>query len=305
MHIYTHDACLDHAVQVGHPERPERLQAVLEHLEQSGLSQDYPLRQAPSAHAEDILRAHPQSYVAYLESMQPDDGVVPLDPDTWMGSQSLHAAIQAAGAVCAGVDDLLSGKQTARVFCAVRPPGHHAESDAAMGFCLLNSIAIGAHKALAHRDVERVAILDFDVHHGNGTVEMFQDRPEVLVCSSFQHPYYPHRFHEMDETNIVNTPLRAGSGSQEFRSAIEALWLPAVEAHAPDIILVSAGFDAHTLDPLASINLTEEDFAWVTREIVQLAAGSAQGRILSTLEGGYDLQALAKSVEAHLTALAP
>ncbi len=302
MHIYTHRECLAHEVQAGHPERPERLAALLAHLDASGITRDHELREAPTVAPEDVLRAHPQSHLAFLEATQPGEGVVPVDPDTWMGPHSLAAARYAAGAVCAGVDDVLAG-HAQQVFCAVRPPGHHAESDAAMGFCLFNSVAIGALKALTHADVNRVAILDFDVHHGNGTVEIFQDRPEVLVCSSFQHPYYPHRFHEMDEAHIVNTPLAAGDGSSEFRAALDRRWWDKVDAHRPDLILVSAGFDAHTLDPLAAINLTEDDFSWVTQQLRALADQHCGGRVVSALEGGYDLDALVRSVEAHLTAL--
>lgn len=301
--IYTHPTCVEHLVAEGHPERPERLASLVNHLHESGISQDYPLIDATPASPEDILRVHPSAYLAHLERRVPEEGVVALDPDTWMSTQSLDAAVLASGAVCNGVDDLINGT-TNRVFCAVRPPGHHAESDAAMGFCLLNSVAIGAYRALQNADINRVAILDFDVHHGNGTVEMCKDDERILVCSSFQHPFYPHRFYDNDWPNIVNTPLPAGTDGSAFRSAIERDWIPAVTAHKPDLILVSAGFDAHYLDPLANLNLQDEDFAWITELIVGLAQTSAQGRILSVLEGGYDLAALNSSVSAHLTALA-
>lgn len=300
MHIYTHTLCAQHEVPNGHPERPERLQALLAHLEACGITQDHPLREAPAVEQSDVLRAHPASHIDFLAaSAPPDDGLVPVDPDTWMGSHSLPAAAAAAGAVCAGVDDLLAGR-TKRVFCAVRPPGHHAETATAMGFCLYNSVAIGALHALHSDTVKRVAVLDFDVHHGNGTVDIFKDRPEVLVCSSFQHPYYPNRLFDVQRDNIVNTPMAAGSDGDTFRKLIEQDWLPALAAHQPELILVSAGFDAHQLDPLAQINLVEADFAWVTELIVNAANQYAEGRVLSTLEGGYDLQALARSVEAHL-----
>ncbi len=302
MHIYTHDTCLEHTVAQGHPERPERLSHLLAHLQNCGISREYPTRLAPTATPADVLRAHPQTHLGFLESMRPDSGVVPVDPDTWMSPASLNAALTAAGAVCAGVDDVLSGS-TQRVFCAVRPPGHHAESDSAMGFCLLNSVAIGALKALTSPDINRVAIFDFDVHHGNGTVEIFRDNPSVLVCSSFQHPYYPNRYDNLKQPNIVNTPLAAGTESQDFRKAVEDSWTTAVAQHQPDIILVSAGFDAHFLDPLAQLNLEEEDFAWVTRLITDFAADTPTRGIISTLEGGYDLNALSHSVEVHLRAL--
>ena len=300
--IYSHSTCIEHGVAEGHPERPERLTSLLQHLDATGISQDFPLSEPSAASADDIMRAHPSAYLAHLESMSPDEGVIPLDPDTWMSARSLDAAILASGAVCNGVDDLINGAAN-RVFCAVRPPGHHAESDAAMGFCLLNSIAIGAYRALEHAEINRVAILDFDVHHGNGTVEICKDDDRILVCSSFQHPFYPHRFYDNDWPNIVNTPLAAGSDGYTFRNAIERDWLPALTAHKPDLILVSAGFDAHHLDPLASLNLNESDFAWVTELIVGNARETAKGRVLSVLEGGYDLDALNSSVTSHIQAL--
>ena len=203
----------------------------------------------------------------------------------------------------AAVVQVLAGADKT-AFCAVRPPGHHAESDGAMGFCFLNSIALGATAALAGDEIERVAILDFDVHHGNGTVEMFQDRPEVLVCSSFQHPFYPHRSHDVVRPNIVNTPLPAGTAGSEFRRALEADWLPALERHQPDLLLVSAGFDAHRDDPLAGLNLDEADYRWVSELIMAAADRHSSGRVISALEGGYDLNALARSVASHLQVLA-
>ena len=220
-----------------------------------------------------------------------------------MSPASLSAAELAAGAVFAGMDTVLNGAQR-RVFCAVRPPGHHAERDSAMGFCLLNSVAIAAIAALDHADVERVAILDFDVHHGNGTVDICRNHPQILVCSSFQSPYYPNRLDNLVQPNIVNTPLAAGSSGSTFRAAVERDWLPALETHQPDIVFVSAGFDAHVDDPLADLRLVEEDYRWVTQFIVAVANQYAQGRVVSTLEGGYDLDALARSVTAHIEALA-
>ena len=302
MHIYTDPVCIAHEVPEGHPERSDRLRALLTFLDDSGISKVHPVRSPQAAPIEAILRAHPQTHVDFLTSLA-SENLIPVDPDTWMGPHSLQAAFAAAGAVCDGISDLLNG-ETLRVFCAVRPPGHHAERAAAMGFCLFNSVAIGALQALSHPDIERVAILDFDVHHGNGTVDIFQDNPAVLVCSSFQHPHYPNRLFDVGRPNIVNTPLPAGTGSDVFRQKIEADWLPALEQHQPQLVLISAGFDAHQRDPLADINLTEEDYAWITRLIVDAAARHAGGRILSTLEGGYDLPALVGSVEAHLTHLA-
>ena len=303
MRIYTHPEYLNHHVMDDHPERPERLSHVMNHLSQIGLTQDFELVQPQPIPPERILAAHSQSHVDFLTASKPKDGIVPLAPDTWMSPASLSAAELAAGAVFAGMDTVLNGAQR-RVFCAVRPPGHHAERDSAMGFCLLNSVAIAAIAALDHADVERVAILDFDVHHGNGTVDICRDHPQILVCSSFQSPYYPNRLDDLVQPNIVNTPLAAGSSGSTFRAAVERDWLPALEAHQPDIVFVSAGFDAHVDDPLADLRLVEEDYHWVTQFIVAVANQYAQGRVVSTLEGGYDLDALARSVTAHIEALA-
>ena len=303
MRIYTHPEYLNHHVMDGHPERPERLSHLMNHLSQIGLTQNFELVQPQPIPPERILAAHSQSHVDFLTASKPKDGIVPLDPDTWMSPASLSAAELAAGAVFAGMDTVLNGAQR-RVFCAVRPPGHHAERDSAMGFCLLNSVAIAAIAALDHADVERVAILDFDVHHGNGTVDICRNHPQILVCSSFQSPYYPNRLDNLVQPNIVNTPLAAGSSGSTFRAAVERDWLPALEAHQPDIVFVSAGFDAHVDDPLADLRLVEEDYRWVTQFIVAVANQYAQGRVVSTLEGGYDLDALARSVTAHIEALA-
>ena len=303
MNILTHPLCAEHLVPEGHPERPDRITSLIDHLRQTGLTDDYPLLRASSAAAEDILRAHPAAYLGELESLKPDSGVIPVDPDTWLSPHSLDAALVAAGSVCDGVSQVMAG-ETSKVFCAVRPPGHHAEREGAMGFCLYNSIAIGALKALTYAGIDRVAVLDFDVHHGNGTVDIFRNQPQVLVCSSFQHPYYPNRMHDVDAPNIVHSPLPAGSGSNEFRAAIERDWLPALERHQPQFIFISAGFDAHASDPLANLNLSTQDFTWVTELIRDSARQYAQGRVVSALEGGYDLNALAASVTAHLEALA-
>ena len=303
MRIYTHPEYLNHQVMDGHPERPERLSHLMKHLSQIGLTQDFEVVQPQPVPTSRILAAHSQSHVDFLRGSIPQEGIVPLDPDTWMSPASFGAAELAAGAVFSGMDTVLNGAQQ-RVFCAVRPPGHHAERDSAMGFCLLNSVAIAAIAALDHADVERVAILDFDVHHGNGTVDVCRDHPQILVCSSFQSPYYPNRLEDLVQPNIVNTPLVAGSDGKVFRAALERDWLPALETHQPDIVFISAGFDAHVNDPLADLQLVEDDYRWVTQFIVSIANQYAQGRVVSTLEGGYDLDALARSVTAHLEALA-
>jgi acetoin utilization deacetylase AcuC-like enzyme len=302
MLLFTHQRCLDHEMQPRHPERPARLRAVLEYLEASGLLQAMEMREPAPAAGRHLASVHDPDYLQGLARLAPAEGLVAVDPDTFMCPATLEAAALAAGAVADAVTAVLRG-DAARAFCAVRPPGHHAESGVAMGFCFYNNVAVGAAAALEHPSIDRVAIVDFDVHHGNGTVEIFADRPEVLVCSTFQHPFYPDRQTDVIRPNIVNTPLRAGSGSDEFRAAVTRDWLPALARHRPQIVLVSAGFDAHRLDPLGGLDLTDDDYRWVTRRIVEVANEHAQGRVVSTLEGGYDLDALARSVGAHLEVL--
>ncbi|OUV63154.1 MAG: deacetylase [Cellvibrionales bacterium TMED122] len=302
MHLYSHPDCVSHETPEGHPERSDRLSFLLEHLEQTGFAQDYPLLEAPPIDEKLIASAHHPELVNRLRQSVPQKGLTSLDPDTWMGPASLSGALQAAGSVWQGVKDVTQSKAN-RVFCAVRPPGHHAEFDSPMGFCLLNSVAIGAINALNLPNIHRVAILDFDVHHGNGTVDLCREYPEILVCSSFQHPYYPHRLHDVTAPNIVNTPLEAGASGDDFRRAIDGSWWQGIEGHRPDLIFISAGFDAHRADPLAQLKLDASDFAWITAQIVALADQCSQGRIVSTLEGGYDLRALADSALAHLEAL--
>ena len=255
----------------------------------------------PSPAGNELLaRVHDRRYVEAVAAAAPDDGFVRVEADTVMSPASVNAARLASGAVLEAVEHVLDGTSR-RAFCAVRPPGHHAESATVMGFCFFNSIAIGADRALD--ELDRVAVLDFDVHHGNGTVEMFAERPEVLVCSSFQYPYYPGIRQRVQRPNIVNTPLPAGTGSIAFRAAIERDWLPALEAHRPELILVSAGFDAHEADPLAGLELQDDDYGWITDFIVDAANRFAGGRVVSTLEGGYDLQALARSAVRHVRGL--
>ena len=300
--LLTHAVCLQHETTPRHPERPARLSAVLNHLGDTGLLADLDVRDAPEAPRHDLARIHDTAYLDELERLSPGSGLVRLDADTALAPDSLLAARLAAGAAIAGVDLVFASKQR-RVFCAVRPPGHHAEDGAAMGFCVVNGIAVAAAYALAATPAQRVAILDFDAHHGNGTVAAFMDDPRVLVCSSFQFPYYPYRRQQVDRPNIVNTPLPAGTQGSAFRKALERDWLPALDAFKPNLILVSAGFDAHAADPLADLLLAESDFAWATRLITAAADAYAEGRIVSILEGGYDLNALAHSVQAHLEAL--
>ena len=303
MRLYSHADCISHQTPEGHPERSDRLAFLLAHLEQTGFTQDHPVLEASPIGDELVRQAHHPELLQRLRQSNPEEGLTALDPDTWMGPTSMAAALRAAGAVWQGVKDVVADDE-ARVFCAVRPPGHHAEFDSPMGFCLLNSVAIAAINALSLAGIDRVAILDFDVHHGNGTVDLCQKHPEILVCSSFQDPHYPERLQDVVAPNIVNTPLAAGASGDDFRRAVSGSWWQAVEAHEPDLILISAGFDAHREDPLAQINLEERDFAWVTGEIVALAEQFSKGRIVSTLEGGYDLRALADSTLAHLEVLA-
>ena len=302
MKIYTHNDCLHHSVPDGHPECSARLAVVLEHLRNTGFTDDHPLVTAPAISSDCVSQAHGAGHIAYLNSQNPGQAPLALDADTWLGVRSLAAAEYAAGAVWQGVQDVVEGDER-RVFCAVRPPGHHAEKDTAMGFCLLNSVAIAAINALSLDGIERVAILDFDVHHGNGTVDICRSYPEILVCSSFQHPYYPHRLHDVLQSNIVNTPLPAGTRGDDFLRAFDADWWPAITRHKPDIILVSAGFDAHRDDPLAQFEWVNLDYRRITEQILAAANQFARGRVVSVLEGGYNLDVLPGSVMAHLEAL--
>ena len=302
--LITHAACLAHEMQPGHPERPARLAAVLDHLRETGLADDLEMMDAPLATREQLARVHGASYLESLRRLTPAAGLVRLDADTALGRHSLRAAQAVAGAAVAGVDLVLGAAGPKRAFCAVRPPGHHAEQATAMGFCFLNGAAVAAAHALTWPDVDRVAILDFDVHHGNGTVAAFMHDPRVLVCSSFQFPHYPYRLQDVSQPNIVCTPLSAGTDGAAFRKAVERDWLPAIDAFRPALIVVSAGFDAHAKDPLGDLLLAEDDFAWVTGLIVAAAMRHAAGRVVSILEGGYHLGALAGSAAAHVSALA-
>ena len=300
MELFTHPGCLLHDTPPGHPERPDRLAAVVDRLKVEGLLDDASVVRPTVAANEALARVHDLRYIEAVSAASPEEGHVRVETDTVMSPGSERAARLAAGAVVEAVEHALDGT-TKRAFCAVRPPGHHAESATVMGFCFFNSVAVGADRALD--DLDRVAILDFDVHHGNGTVEMFADRPEVLVCSSFQYPYYPGIRQQVDRPNIVNTPLPAGTGSAAYRRAVERDWLPALESHRPELILVSAGFDAHAEDPLAGLELQDDDYLWITRFIVDAAERFAEGRIVSTLEGGYNLDALARSAALHVRGL--
>ncbi len=299
--LYTHELCTRHQMGEWHPESPARMASILDYLHASGLLSELVRHEAPAVEREALLRVHPEHYLATLDRLQPQEGLAWADPDTALNVFTLEAAARAAGAVVAAAHAVMDGTH-ANAFCAVRPPGHHAERAQAMGFCFYNNVAVGVHAALA-ADVERVAVVDFDVHHGNGTVDIFMEDPRVLVCSSFQHPFYPYRMFDVDRPHIVNTPLDEGCGGLEFRRRVEAGWLKRLDAHAPQMVFVSAGFDAHARDPLGGLELHEADFRWVTELIADVAARHANGRIVSVLEGGYDLDALARSVDVHLQVL--
>jgi acetoin utilization deacetylase AcuC-like enzyme len=302
--IYTHAACLRHDPGPGHPESTQRLSAVLEALDDARFAGLVRI-EAPRATREQLERVHARELVATILDTPVADGWRRLDPDTVMSAASAEAALRCAGAVCAAVDAATTGTQT-RAFCAVRPPGHHATGDTAMGFCLFNSVAAGAAHALAAHGLSRVAIVDFDVHHGNGTQDIFWSDPRVMYASSHQSPLYPGSGarSETGAGNIVNAPLKPGAGGAEFRAAYEDVILPALDRFAPELVLISAGFDAHRLDPLANLNLDADDYAWITLRLVELAERHAQGRIVASLEGGYSLTALRESVAAHVQALA-
>lgn len=302
--LYTHPSCVEHDPGTYHPECPDRLRSVLKALDDPAFK-DLVRIEAPVAARDDIERVHVRSYVSRLLENVPSSGKVHLDPDTAMSPKSGEAAMRASGAVCAAVDAVMSG-EAGNAFCAVRPPGHHAEASRAMGFCLFNSVAIGAEYARAKHGLKRVAVIDFDVHHGNGTQHSFENDPGLFYGSSHQYPAYPGTGLN-DETgvaeNICNVPLRPGSGSAEFRRAYEDAILPSLRAFNPELLIVSAGFDAHAADPLAQLMLKTEDFAWITQKLCDLAADCCDGRVVSSLEGGYDLDALAESAAAHVRTL--
>jgi len=301
--VYTHPSCLAHDPGPGHPESPSRLAAVLEALEDPRFAA-LARNEAPRATREQIARVHAQSLIGEVLDESDTTGWRRLDPDTVMSPASAEAALRAAGGVCAAVDAVVAG-EARRAFCAVRPPGHHATPNTAMGFCLFNSIAIGAAHAIAAHGLSRVAIVDFDVHHGNGTQDIFWSDPRVLYASSHQWPLYPGTGarSETGAGNIVNAPLKPGAGSADFRAAYTDTVLPALDAFAPELVMISAGFDAHRLDPLANLNLDGDDYAWITARLAELADKHARGRIVSSLEGGYSLTALRESVTAHVGAL--
>ncbi len=302
--LITHPACLEHLTPMGHPERPDRLRAIERILENERF-QTLAREQAPAASLETIALCHPMDYVEAIRDATPKEGLARLDADTTMSPGSFEAALRAAGGATRAVDEVMD-QAANNAFVATRPPGHHAETAVPMGFCLFNNAAIAARHAQAQHGVERVAIVDFDVHHGNGSQQIFWSDPTVMYCSTHQMPLYPGTgaISERGEHNtIVNAPLRPGDGGEEFREAFETAILPRLTDFRPDLVVISAGFDAHMRDPLANLNLLEPDFAWATKKLMDIADASAGGRIVSMLEGGYDLDGLARSVAAHVTAL--
>ena len=301
--LFTHPAALRHVTPDGHPESVDRIKAVNQILASEHF-RDLERREAPLGRDEDILRAHAYEHLERLRAISPAEGFEYLDADTVMSPGTLEAALRGVGAATAAVDAVFRGEAD-NAFCALRPPGHHAESRRAMGFCFFNHVAVAAHYARYRYDAERVAVIDFDVHHGNGTQEIFWSDPDLFYGSTHQMPLYPGSgdVQETGAGNIFNAPLRAGDGSEQFREAMGTVILPALDAFGPDLVIISAGFDAHHRDPLGSLQLTEEDFAWVTLQLMEAAEIHCGGRVVSVLEGGYDLQGLSASVGIHVQAL--
>lgn len=301
--IISHPDCSRHDMGHGHPESPLRLSAINDQLIASGLDVLLSHYEAPLASREQLARVHAPAYIDSIFSAAPGPGrMTRIDPDTVMNEFTLDAALRAAGAAVLAVDLLMAGK-VANAFCNIRPPGHHAEHDSAMGFCFFNNVAVAAAHALAQYKLDRVAIIDFDVHHGNGTEDIFQHNPQVLFCSTFQHPFYPYSGADTKAQHIVNVPLAVGTNDEGFQQAVSDHWLAKLNRFKPQLILVSAGFDAHVADELAGLALTEQSYRWITQHIKTIADQYAGGRVVSCLEGGYNLGALGRSVEAHLAVL--
>jgi acetoin utilization deacetylase AcuC-like enzyme len=302
--LISHPACLDHLTPPGHPERPDRLRAIERALEIEKF-QALAREQAPMAQLETVALTHPMDYVELIRDAAPREGMVRIDADTSMSPGSFEAALRCVGGATLAVDEVMTGKAD-NAFVATRPPGHHAETSRPMGFCLFNNAAIAARYAQKKYGIERVAIVDFDVHHGNGTQDIFWADKTVMYCSTHEMPLYPGtgaKGEHGDHNTVVNVPLSAGDGGSEFRDAMNAAILPRLRGFKPELLIISAGFDAHTRDPLANLNLVEADYTWVTRTLMDVADESAEGRIVSLLEGGYDLEGLSRSVAAHVTAL--
>jgi acetoin utilization deacetylase AcuC-like enzyme len=298
----SHQDCHLHDTGQGHPENASRLSAIEDKLLLSGISDFLTNIDAPEVTREQLLRVHSAEHLANMDAMMPKQGYAKLDPDTVVSPDTMQAAKRAAGAVVSAVDLVMSG-QFQNAFCAVRPPGHHAESARAMGFCLFNNLAVGAAHALETYGLKKIAIVDFDVHQGNGTEDIFIGNDKILYCSIFQHPFFPFTKPPENSANVISIPLDATAKSAEFRAAISDHWVPALERFQPEFIFISAGFDAHWEDDMSYVSLVDADFRWVTEQIVRIAEASASGRIVSVLEGGYELNSLARCVETHLRVL--
>jgi acetoin utilization deacetylase AcuC-like enzyme len=298
----THPSFIKHEMGVDHPECPARLDVINDYLLSHGLLDLMPTYQAPAATQQQLLRAHTARHLAEIEALAPMQGHVQVDPDTSMNAYTLTAARHAAGAAVLATDLVMSG-EAARAFCAVRPPGHHAERDAAMGFCIFNNVAVGIRHAQRHHGVKRIALIDFDVHHGNGSEDIFAGDDEVLMVSTFQHPLYPYLGEIPKGSNMLNVPLAPRTYGDAMRRVVEERWLPALDKFQPELIYISAGFDAHRDDDMANLGWVEADYAWITARLLEVANRHAGGRIVSTLEGGYALPALARSVAAHVGVL--
>lgn len=298
----SHPIYLRHEMIEGHPECPERIGAIEDRLLSSGLLDFLRYYRAPAATTWQLRRVHSKQHVHRILSSSPKEGLFHLDPDTYMNPHTTEAARHAAGAAVLATNLVIKG-EVDNAFCCARPPGHHAERTEPMGFCFFNNVAVGAAHALAKHHLERVAIVDFDVHHGNGTEDIFENNEKVMVCSAYQHPFFPYSGRPTVEGRLINVELESGTTGQQFREAITARWLPQLHAFRPQMIFISAGFDAHAEDDMADVNLSERDYAWITREIMTLAERYAENRIVSVLEGGYSLNALGRSVAAHVKTL--
>lgn len=298
----THPSCLKHVMGADHPECPARIHAIEDQLIASGLMPYLAHYDAPEVTREQLLRVHSEAYVESVFAQSPPSGLVYLDGDTAMNPHSLSAALHAAGAAVKAVD-LVIGGAVENAFCNIRPPGHHARRASAAGFCMFNNVAVAAAHALEYHGLQRVAIADFDVHHGDGTEDIFHDDPRVMLCSTFRHPYYPYSGAGSGNHHMINVPLPAGASGEDFRAAVTQRWLPALEQFQPQLLLISAGFDAHREDDMGGLLLREADYAWVTEQIKSLAARHAARRIVSVLEGGYALNALGRSAAAHIKVL--
>ncbi|MHB1353044.1 MAG: histone deacetylase family protein [Thiobacillus sp.] len=299
----THADCLMHDMGSRHPESPVRLRAIDDRLHAAHVFDHLAHHRAPPVQRAQLLRVHDASYVDFIEASSPEHGLRALDADTRMNPHTLAAARRAAGGAAMAVD-LVIGDEAANAFVACRPPGHHATRSQAMGFCIFNNVAVAAAQALDVHGLERVAIVDFDVHHGNGTEEIFRDDPRVMLCSTFQHPFYPFAGADTANARIVNVPLRAGTDGAPYRDAFHAQILPRLDAFAPEMLFCSAGFDGHREDGMAQFGLLEADYVWITEQVMAVAARHAGGRVVSVLEGGYDLNSLGRSATAHIKTLA-